>query len=575
MARARQLGPIIPRPAHHDPEGTEPLVASASADWRRRLRRVRAVYVELLDSIPREEVTVNAKRYTYRLWPDMLSSADALVDAILLEGGAEHPWLWSNYVEAAYVRGTARAVRNLARQSTAYRSSRATVRDALQTPAYARRTAMVRARVFEEMKGLGGQVKSDMGRLLADGVARGKGPLEIARNLSEQLGIEEYRAERIARTEVNTALRRARWDETEDAQAAFALKSMEMHLSALSPTTRVEHAARHGKLFTLEASRDWFAEGSNSINCFLPGTVVRGRFVAGSKARYQGDAINLVTGRGNKLSVTPNHPVMTARGWVPACEIKKGDHIVSHAIQLESRVGPVDLHDEQRGAAVEDVYGALLESGHRVVSGVHAVDFHGDGACMDEYVDVVTVERPLVFGCDVALGQRIDDLALVLPDSSVTHVSCPRLQSLFSVNLPASGGECGRGDIAAAFGGEIGVPVERCTALVAPFDAVGIEDAAHDGCAESESQRDALGRLSGQICPDEVLFVERSYFSGHVYDLEEVSGIIIAENATTSNCKCSTVTVLVNDAGEPLVPGVTDSAAVARRKYEERYAESE
>jgi hypothetical protein len=35
------------------------------------------------------------------------------------------------------------------------------------------------------------------------------------------------------------------------------------------------------------------------------------------------------------------------------------------------------------------------------------------------------------------------------------------------------------------------------------------------------------------------------------------------------------VTVLVNDAGEPLVPGVTDSAAVARRKYEERYAESE
>lgn len=267
MARARQLGPIIPRPAHHDPEGTEPLVASASADWRRRLRRARAVYVDLLDGIPREEVTVNARRYTYRLWPDMLSSVDALVDAILLEGGAEHPWLWSNYVEAAYVRGTARAVRNLARQSTAYRSSRATVRDALQTPAYARRTAMVRARVFEEMKGLGGQVKSDMGRLLADGVARGKGPLEIARNLSEQLGIEEYRAERIARTEVNTALRRARWDETEDAQAAFALKSMEMHLSALSPTTRVEHAARHGKLFTLEASRDWFADGSNSINC--------------------------------------------------------------------------------------------------------------------------------------------------------------------------------------------------------------------------------------------------------------------------------------------------------------------
>lgn len=266
MARKRQLGPIVPRPVSHDPEGTEPLVASAAADYRRRLKQVRSVYIELLESIPREEVTVN-KRYTYRLWPDLLGTVDAVVDNILLEGGVDHPWLWESYVEAAYMRGTARAVRNLARQSAAYRSSRTTVRDVLQSPAYARRTLMIRARVFEEMKGLGGQVKADMGRLLTDGVARGKSPLDIARNLTEQLGIEEYRAERIARTEVNTALRRARWDETEDAQEAFGLASKEMHLSALSPTTRAEHAARHGKLYTLEESRDWFAEGSNSINC--------------------------------------------------------------------------------------------------------------------------------------------------------------------------------------------------------------------------------------------------------------------------------------------------------------------
>lgn len=575
MARIRQRGPIVPPGGDHDPEGTEPLIGRASADWRRRLREVKDAYVDLLNNIPRTEVVTNAKRYVYELLPGLLSSIDQLIDEILLEGGADHPWLFENYVQAAFERGTARAVKNLAAQSAAYRAERATLRDVMRLPQYQRRTIMVRARVFEEMKGLGGQVKADMGRLLADGVARGRNPLDIARNLIEQLNIEDYRAERIARTEVNTALRRARWDETEDAQATYGLKSMEMHISALSPTTREEHAARHGKLFTVEASRDWFAEGANSINCFLPGTVVRGRFVAGSKARYQGDAINLVTGRGNKLSVTPNHPVMTARGWVPACEIKKGDHIVSHAIQLESRVGPVDLHDEQRGAAVEDVYGALLESGHRIVSGVQAVDFHGDGACMNEDVDVVTTERPLVVGCDAALGQRIDDLALVLPDSSVTHVPCPQLQRLLGVDLTAPSGERWRGNGAPRFGGEIGVPVERCAALVAPFDAVGIEDATHDGCPESESQRDALGRLSGQICPDEVLLVERSYFSGHVYDLEEVSGIIIAENATTSNCKCSTVTVLVNDAGEPLVPGVTDSAAVARRKYEERHAESE
>lgn len=267
MARVRQRGPIVPPGRDHDPESTDPLIGRASSDWRGRLREVKNAYIDLLDHVPRTEVVTNAKRYAYELIPGLLDSIDQLIDSILLEGGADHPWLFENYVQTAIERGTARAIKNLAAQSAAYRAERATLRDVMRLPAYQRRVAMARARVFEEMKGLGGQVKTDMGRLLADGMARGKNPLDVARNLNEQLGIENYRAERIARTEVNTALRRARWDETEDAQAAYGLKSMEMHISALSPTTRVEHAARHGKLYTVDATRDWFSDGSNSINC--------------------------------------------------------------------------------------------------------------------------------------------------------------------------------------------------------------------------------------------------------------------------------------------------------------------
>ena len=40
-----------------------------------------------------------------------------------------------------------------------------------------------------------------------------------------------------------------------------------MHLSALSPTTRVTHAERHGWVGTVEQERAWFAEGANRINC--------------------------------------------------------------------------------------------------------------------------------------------------------------------------------------------------------------------------------------------------------------------------------------------------------------------
>jgi len=47
----------------------------------------------------------------------------------------------------------------------------------------------------------------------------------------------------------------------------YGLKSMEMHYSALSPTTRLTHAQRHGNLYTVEQQRSWWAQGANSINC--------------------------------------------------------------------------------------------------------------------------------------------------------------------------------------------------------------------------------------------------------------------------------------------------------------------
>ncbi|MEN1479318.1 phage minor head protein, partial [Pseudomonas aeruginosa] len=103
--------------------------------------------------------------------------------------------------------------------------------------------ALLRAREFEEMKGLSGQVKADMARILAEGMGRGKNPREIARDLTAQTGIEARRGHRIARTEVTTALRRARWDEKDAAEADYGVQSKLMHMSALSPSTRAPHAS--------------------------------------------------------------------------------------------------------------------------------------------------------------------------------------------------------------------------------------------------------------------------------------------------------------------------------------------
>lgn len=244
-------------------------------EFARRMKSVTAAYIEALDRIPSEQVVVNA--YTYDLIPGVIDALFAELAAYvddLFSHDQRSNWFLNTYVEVAYQRGTAQAFANMAKQSKVYESSRYSLVDLLRSQAYRRRVAMVRARAFEEMKGLSGGIKADMARVLADGVGRGKGPRDIAKSLRDQAGIETRRANRIARTEVSMALRRAKWDEESDATASLGLKTKLLHFSALSPTTRRSHAVRHGRLFTDEQVREWYSQDGNGINCKCSQTAV-------------------------------------------------------------------------------------------------------------------------------------------------------------------------------------------------------------------------------------------------------------------------------------------------------------
>jgi SPP1 gp7 family putative phage head morphogenesis protein len=264
MAKA----PILPaKPS--DPTGADALERGAMRDFARRMQKIRAAYVDGLNRMP-SEPAVN-RRYTFNLDPLLLStilaSASSEVDAQLLEGGEQDLWFMRSYVAVAYQRGTGQAFSNLARQSPAYQAGQESLAAILRSDPYRRRIALVAAREYEEMVGLSGAVKADMARILTDGMARGLNPREIAKSLRQQAGVEARRANRIARTEITTALRRARLDESEDAQDRYGLKMLEMHYSALSPTTRLSHARRHGNLYTADQQRDWWSQDANSINC--------------------------------------------------------------------------------------------------------------------------------------------------------------------------------------------------------------------------------------------------------------------------------------------------------------------
>ncbi|MES3348117.1 phage minor head protein, partial [Enterobacter hormaechei] len=234
----------------------------------RRMNKIGKAYKSALEKIP-SSLAVNA-RYEYQLNPTLLSiilnDASYLVDQVLLEGGDYDLWFYE-YVDLAAEKGTGQAYANLSQQSPVYAAGRESLSAILISEPYQRRMALVNARMFEEMKGLSAEVKRDMARVLTEGIGRGLNPREVSRNLTEQIGIEKRRANRIARTEITTALRRAKWEEDQEASELYGLKTKLLHISALSPTTRHTHAARHAHLYTNEEVRDWYAKDANSINC--------------------------------------------------------------------------------------------------------------------------------------------------------------------------------------------------------------------------------------------------------------------------------------------------------------------
>ena len=252
-----------------DPAGVDAIERAAmrAAAWR--VRRAGAAVKRAVRRVP-VLPTVN-RRYAFDLdrfvLDRLLRDIEREIDAQLLEGGPDDLWLSEGFVEVAAARGTAQEFANLAAQSPAYSAARRSDATILQTAAYQRRLALTRARVYEEMRGLSAGMKSDLARVITDGLARGQAPLVIAKRIQEETNISASRARRIARTEVGTALKRARWDEAEEAAEELNLRTLQLHLSALSPTTRKSHASRHGQLYTVEQCREFFSRDGNSVNC--------------------------------------------------------------------------------------------------------------------------------------------------------------------------------------------------------------------------------------------------------------------------------------------------------------------
>ena len=213
---------------------------------------------------------VNAGKFVYDMTAaelaDLLQVVQSILDDELLEGGSQNLWAM-DYVIAEYGRGTLNAFTNLSVQSQVY-ASQTTLQQLLSTPGYLNQIAAARLTTFSDWKVISDTARGDLTNIITDAVARGVNPRETASVISKRLDVSMSKAKTIAQTEQVGALRQAQWNETDWAADRLGLNTGLLWLSALKPTTRSWHASRHGKVYTTEEVRDFYAENGNRYNCY-------------------------------------------------------------------------------------------------------------------------------------------------------------------------------------------------------------------------------------------------------------------------------------------------------------------
>lgn len=220
--------------------------------------------------------------YDYRITPAEQAEIARQIRQITddeLEAGEDRPppaWYLSQDFESAYRQGTVEEI-NRINGLIAAAILAGLIRDPFVTeinPDAFMKSAQydvglrrLIVRNHNNIKTLSKDVAARVIRQINDDLAGGVSPSEIGKGIGRKFDVAESSAQRIANTEINRAYNDGKMNATKDAATRTGRRTGVLHFSALLPTTRAHHAARHGNTYTVEDQEAWWDQGANRINC--------------------------------------------------------------------------------------------------------------------------------------------------------------------------------------------------------------------------------------------------------------------------------------------------------------------
>ncbi len=236
-----------------------------------------------LNPVITADVVISNQSHDYQLTDfqqeQLILAANQSIESALEVSGdsPSDDWLYSDQVEGAYRQSTLEEVRdfnsNVAAAIVAGTALTLLQSEPIQTEniilsqQYREELRKARIASFAAVKGVSSKASAQVSNRISAGIRARVSRTQIISDVSDRFDVAKSDIRRVIDTEINTAFNNAKLEATRQISNLTGLRSAVVHISALSTTTRPNHASRHGIAYTVEQQLSWWDGNANRINC--------------------------------------------------------------------------------------------------------------------------------------------------------------------------------------------------------------------------------------------------------------------------------------------------------------------
>ena len=393
--------------------------------------------------------------------------------------------------------------------------------------------------------------KQKIQSVMTQGILQGESIPNLASRLAKEVADSDYKAAvRNARTMSTNAQNAGRYDAYDRIKGNGVDLTLEW-AATLDNRTRHEHRMMHGQRrdvgepFEVEGIKIMYPAQTGKFmsvssvpqemiwNCFVGDTNVAtdSEIQKSYKHKYSGELITINTASGINFTCTPNHPILTPRGWVAAALLNKGDDLLVTS-GGDGAIFRGNGNVNHVHSTMKALHETLLNFGGVIQSPMSNFNFHGDIPTSD--VEIVCKEGELGVNLDARIANSINKSLFKNPDTLSSGKG--HFMSRFGgVDVSTLGFVSRARKALSLLGRSVRHTDKHCLGAVTGGDSVLTEYPVNNLPTETIIRSNLLNGLTRGVFVDNIVSVNKSFASCHVYNLQTENGYYLVGNSITHN----------------------------------------